>query len=131
MTEPTFSAHLESLQNNSEARRRYAQNSLILDTAVALSQALEAADVTQRELAGRLARSEGFVSQVLGGGGNLTLRTLADFAYGIDCAVSLALRPLDVSKCVFTKAHTTVWKASVIESNKESVAADTQLALAA
>ncbi len=131
MTEPTLSSHLDSILSDPATRRRYAQNSLIVDTAVALNKALEAADVNQRELAQRLGRSEGFVSQVLSGGGNLTLRTLADFAYGLDCTIDLALRPLDVASCVFASKLRTVWTPSTIEPRREIVAANTQLALAA
>lgn len=131
MTEPTLSGYLDSILNDPAARRRYAQNSLIVDTAVTLNKALDAADVSQRELAQRLGRSEGFVSQVLSGGGNLTLRTLADFAYGLDCAIDLALRPLDVASCVFARKTRTVWTPPTIEPAKEVVAANTQLALAA
>ena len=63
------------------------QEELILDVTETLSQALEAAGMTKAELARRLGRSPGFVSQLLGGGRNLTLRTIADIA------AALAVRP--------------------------------------
>ena len=52
-----------------------------------LTEALGNSGVTRAELARWLGRTPGFVSQVLGGGRNLTLRTIADIAE------ALALRP--------------------------------------
>ena len=60
---------------------------LILDVTELLAGALEDSDLTRAELARRLGRTPGFVSQVLGGGRNLTLRTIADIA------AALSLRP--------------------------------------
>ncbi len=67
------------------------QEELILDVTETLTRALEQAGVTRAELAGRLGRSPGFVSQVLGGGRNLTLRTIADIAAALSVRPALAL----------------------------------------
>ena len=67
--------------------RLLCQERLILDVTELLVGALEDGGVTQAELARRLDRTPGFVSQVLGGGRNLTLRTIADVA------AALSLRP--------------------------------------
>lgn len=63
------------------------QERLILDVTELLAGALEDSGMTRAELARRLGRTPGFVSQVLGGGRNLTLRTIADIA------AALSLRP--------------------------------------
>ena len=63
------------------------QEELILDVTERLTQALENAGVTKAELAKRLGKSPGFVSQVFGGGRNLTLRSISDIA------TALSLRP--------------------------------------
>ncbi len=63
------------------------QERLILDVTELLTEALGNSGVTRAELARRLGRTPGFVSQVLGGGRNLTLRTIADIAE------ALGLRP--------------------------------------
>ena len=63
------------------------QERLILDVTEQLAGALESSRVTQAELARRMGRTPGFVSQLLGGGRNLTLRTIADIA------AALSLRP--------------------------------------
>ena len=67
--------------------RLLCQERLILDVTELLTEALGNSGVTRADLARRLGRTPGFVSQVLGGGRNLTLRTIADIAE------ALALRP--------------------------------------
>ena len=64
------------------------QERLILDVTEQLAGALENSRVTQAELARRMGRTPGFVSQLLGGGRNLRLRTIANIA------AALSLRPL-------------------------------------
>ena len=53
--------------------------------------ALEDGGVTRGELARRLGRTPGFVSQLLGGGRNLTLRTIADIAAALSHRPSFKL----------------------------------------
>lgn len=67
------------------------QEELILDVTERLTEALHEMGVTQAELARRLGRTPGFVSQLLGGGRNLTLRTIADIAVALDLRPSFAL----------------------------------------
>lgn len=129
MTEPSISDYFDEGASTEDERRRYAQNSLIIDTAVAINRALEVAEISQRELATRLGKSEGFVSQVLSGGGNLTLRTLADFAYGIDCIVQVVLQPKALAAASLGTKCQTSWISTAIEDVPRTV--NTQLALAA
>jgi transcriptional regulator with XRE-family HTH domain len=135
MTEPTFSEYFESKYSSEPERRRYAQNSLIVDTAIAIDKALESSGIKQKDLATRLGRSEGYVSQVLSGGANLTLRTLADFAYALDRMVDVALKPLGASSAVFTTNIHASWKFEAAPeapaSAPEAPAANTKLGLAA
>ena len=80
--------------HDSELDRLLLQEELILDVTEKLTQALNGAGVTKAELARRLGRSPGFISQVFGGGRNLTLRTISDIA------AALSLRPaLKLSSC--------------------------------
>ena len=122
MTHVDFDDHLKSTLSNENRRRRYAQNSVVVDTTVAMNRALEASGLTQRQLAVRLGRTEGFVSQVMSGGGNLTLRTLGDFAYGLGCDVEISLCPHAVSRSAWALDSGTI---------DQPKAANTQLALAA
>lgn len=67
------------------------QERLILDVTEQLAGALENGRVTQAELARRMDRTPGFVSQLLGGGRNLTLRTIADIAAALSLRASFKL----------------------------------------
>lgn len=68
-----------------EFDRLLRQEELILDVTESFTKALRDAEMTQAELARAMGRSPGFVSQLLAGSRNFTLRTVADVA----CALSL------------------------------------------
>src|SRR5712692_1994012 len=71
----------EAFEQSSVANRRLLrEEELILDVTEALSEMLEEEGVAQTMLAQRLGKTKGFVSQILAGGRNLTLRTIADIA---------------------------------------------------
>ena len=67
-------------QSSVTNRRLLREEELILDVTEALSEMLEEEGVAQTILAQRLGKTKGFVSQILAGGRNLTLRTIADIA---------------------------------------------------
>jgi transcriptional regulator with XRE-family HTH domain len=64
-----------------EYRRLVAQEALIADAQELVCELLESAHMSRQELAAALGKSKGFVSQLLSGERNMTLRTLADLAY--------------------------------------------------
>jgi transcriptional regulator with XRE-family HTH domain len=53
---------------------------------------MDTQDVSRSELANRLGKSKGHVTQLLGGNTNMTLRTLADVAYALDSSISVQAR---------------------------------------
>lgn len=77
--------------HDAEFDRLVCQEELIVQVTEALTQALEHAGVKKVELAKRLGKSPGFVSQVFGGGRNLTLRTVADIAGALSLRPTLEL----------------------------------------
>src|SRR5436305_15162894 len=89
MTEKALSTYEQLLEEDPRGLR---QEELILEATEALARALRSSGLTQSELAARLGKTKGFVSQVLGGGKNLTLRTLADVAGALGCKVQIQLR---------------------------------------
>ena len=64
-----------------EFARLMAQGDLIMEVTETLCELLEKEKVSRKELADRLGKSKGFVSQLLNGGRNLTLRTVADILH--------------------------------------------------
>ncbi len=74
-----------------ENARLVAQERLIAETAEAVWAALEHAGVTKTELADRMGTTRGYISQVLGGSRNMTLRTLADICHALDLKPTLTI----------------------------------------
>ena len=68
--------------NDPEFRKLLAQEELILEVTEVLCGLLEQEKISRKELADRLGKSKGFVSQLLNGGRNLTLRTSCQTIHG-------------------------------------------------
>ncbi len=84
----------EKFERSSVANRRLLrQEELILDVTEALCGAMEEKQMKKSELAIALGKSKGFVSQLLNGGRNLTLRTVADVADALHCRARLLIVP--------------------------------------
>ena len=56
---------------------------LIMDVTEAICEIMETEGVSRQELARRIGRTKGFVSQLLNGSRNMTLRTLAEIALAL------------------------------------------------
>ena len=81
-----------------EFRRLLAQEELILEVTEVLCGLLEEEKISKKELAERLGKTKGFVSQLLNGGRNLTLRTVADILHVLGYKVSLAPHKVDIHR---------------------------------
>jgi transcriptional regulator with XRE-family HTH domain len=75
--------------NDPEFRKLLAQEELILEVTETICDILENEKVSRKGLADRLGKTKGFISQLLNGGRNLTLRTLADILHVLGYKVSL------------------------------------------
>ncbi len=80
--------------NDPEFQRLLAQEELILEVTEVLCGLLEEETISKKELADRLGKSKGFISQLLNGGRNLTLRTLADILHVLGYKVALTPQKL-------------------------------------
>lgn len=71
------------------------EETLILEATEAICERMEQdPELTRKALAERLGRSKGYVTQVLSGERNMTLRTLAQFAAAFDCRAEVKLTPI-------------------------------------
>ncbi len=77
-----------------EYQRLVEQETLIFEATELLSELIEDGGMSRKELAERLERSKGFVTQILAGDRNMTLRTLADFAFALEHRVKVGAAPL-------------------------------------
>ena len=71
---------VEILEGSTATRRLLRREQLILDVTTALYEQMDAQGITKAKLASRLEKTPGFVTQLLAGDRNLTLRTIADLA---------------------------------------------------
>jgi transcriptional regulator with XRE-family HTH domain len=89
MKKETEKTLLEKYLEDPEFARLMAQGDLIMEVTETLCALLEKEKVSRKELADRLGKSKGFVSQLLNGGRNLTLRTVADILHVLGYKVTL------------------------------------------
>lgn len=80
---------LREYMQDEQFRQVMAQEDLIMEVTEALCELLEREKVSRKELAERLGKSKGFVSQVLNGGRNLTLRTIAEIVEVLGYRIAL------------------------------------------
>ena len=84
-------------QGAPEARVEEELSQLVTQLTNEINWYMHARGLTRADLAGRMGVSPGRVSQVLSGGENLTLRTLAGLATALDARFSLELRPCETA----------------------------------
>jgi hypothetical protein len=80
---------LDKYLEDPEFARMMAQGDLIMEVTETLCELLENEKISRKELADRLGKTKGFVSQLLYGGRNLTLRTVADILHVLGYKVAL------------------------------------------
>jgi transcriptional regulator with XRE-family HTH domain len=80
---------LEEYLEDPEFAKLMAQEDLIMEVTETLCELLEKEKISRKELADRLGKSKGFISQLLNGGRNLTLRTVADILHVLGYKVAL------------------------------------------
>lgn len=69
---------LDKLTRTKQGMRLYQQERAILDVTELICQLMDEEHVTRSVLAGRLGRSKGYVTQLLDGRANMTVRTISD-----------------------------------------------------
>jgi transcriptional regulator with XRE-family HTH domain len=88
-----------------EFRKLLSQEELILEVTEFICKLMRDKKITRKQLADLLGKSKGFVSQLLNGGRNLTLRTLADIFYVLGYKIPhitphKEIRQVEVSKII-------------------------------
>lgn len=76
-------------------QRLVEEETLIFEATEVIAELLDAQRVTKKQLADRLGRSKGYVTQVLAGDRNMTLKTLADLAFALNHRIELETTPLE------------------------------------
>ena len=82
--------------SNKEFLRVYLQESLIFDVTERICEAMKEQNVSRSELARRLNKTKGYVTQVLKGTANLTLRTVSDILFALNRTMDVSLAPVEL-----------------------------------
>jgi transcriptional regulator with XRE-family HTH domain len=103
-----------------EFARLMAQGDLIMEVTETLCELLEKEKISRKQLADRLGKSKGFISQLLNGGRNLTLRTVADILHVLGYKVTITAYKEEVkrqeSNVIEFKSRQTLSKKKLVEN---------------
>lgn len=77
-----------------ENRRIFEQERLLVDATELLSTVMETTGTKRADLAQRLGKSKAYVTQILRGNQNLTLKTLADAFFALDHRLLVVAEPM-------------------------------------
>ena len=119
---------IANLTKTPEGMRLYQQERLILEVTELICQVMEEGRIKKSDLANRLGRTPSYVTQLLDGRANMTLRTIADVFWAMDRTLSLSSEPLRTGWEVMTpeddEAPRTI-KWHCLESEQGSASWDT------
>lgn len=85
---------IERKKGNPEYRRLFQQEKLLLEAQALIVEAMDAAEISRAELARRMNVTRGYITQVLSGKNNPTLRSFADFMTVLNAEAVLSNRAL-------------------------------------
>jgi len=83
--------HGENFESSNADERAFQKDELIFNVTEDILITMEDLHVNKQELARRLGKSRSFVSQVLGGARNMTLGSLSDICFALDCKVEVKI----------------------------------------
>jgi transcriptional regulator with XRE-family HTH domain len=89
----------DELMLDPEYKKLYAVEGLIADTAQLIWDLLERGNLKQADLARKLNKTPAFVSQLLNGKANMTVRTLAEVVYALGATVTISAHGESKSAC--------------------------------
>jgi len=92
---------MDKLRQDDHGRRLLEQERLIIEVTEAIATLLQEQEVSRSELARRIGKTPAFVTKLLRGQNNFTLRTLSDVLFALDRSAHLSLGDVgdDVAAC--------------------------------
>lgn len=85
---------INELSKDEDGRRLLEQERLILEVTESIATVMEEHGISRAELAKRLGKTPAFVTKLLRGDNNFTLRTLSDVFFAMDYGARLTLGPV-------------------------------------
>lgn len=88
---------IEKLTSTPEGMRLYQQERAIQDVTDLICEVMDEEHVSRSQLADRLGKTKGYVTQLLDGRANMTVRTISDVFCALDRAIHFQEGPLDAT----------------------------------
>ena len=88
---------VEKLTGTADGMRLYQQERAILEVTELICELMAEQNVTRSELANQLGRTKGYVTQLLDGRANMTVRTISDVLTALDRALHFQEGPLSAT----------------------------------
>ncbi len=85
---------INELNSDSEEMRLYQQEWLILEVTELIAELMEKKGIKKNKLAQLLGKSKGYITQLLDGRANMTLRTVADVMWALDSSLGVSSQSL-------------------------------------
>lgn len=94
---------------SAEHRRLFEQEKLLIEVTELLSEVMEKKRISRAQLAAKIGKSKAFVTQLLRGNHNMTLRTIADLFDALEHQVCLKAQPRDEEQQGFDAVAQKAW----------------------
>ncbi len=88
-------ALIDDLAYDSEDMKFYLQEKLILEITELISELMEEKGIRKIDLAQKLGRSKGYITQLLDGRANMTLKTISDVMWALESDLFMNSEPLN------------------------------------
>jgi len=90
-------SQIEKLVEDQDGMRLFQQERLILDVTERICEIMEEKGISRKQLAEELGTSKSFITQLLDGGRNMTLRTLSDVLLALGSVARIQTGPVGAS----------------------------------
>jgi UDP-N-acetylglucosamine 1-carboxyvinyltransferase len=94
MKTKSFDRFLKGKLKKKSFRKHFPIARSLMEVAIAIARAREAAEISQAQLAARLATTQSVISRIENGNQNLSLEMLSRIASVLDCHLSVGLIPI-------------------------------------
>jgi len=82
------------MEKDEELKKLYLEEQLILRVTNVIFELMEEQEIKKVDLAKRINRSKGYVTQILDGTANLTLKTISNILFELDCTLAVKAGPI-------------------------------------
>jgi len=81
---------MQNLDYNGPEAKLYLEEKLILEFTECVAEVMETKGIRKTDLANKLGKTKGYITQVLNGRANMTLRTVADLMWALESSLKIS-----------------------------------------